>query len=80
VANTFSLRLDQAVSILLLRSFERLCQAAGGKSSPLFDPESKHYNKVTGCMRYTDVVDVIGDMKKSPKMGKVFVGRLRFRR
>jgi hypothetical protein len=69
----FNLRLDQVASILLLRSFERLCAAAEDKNSPLVDPLKKNYNNITGCMRYTDVVDVIYDMKQSTKMGKVIV-------
>jgi hypothetical protein len=64
---------DQAASILLQRSFERLCVAAEDKSSPLFDPASKRYNSVTGLMRYTDVTHVIADMRNSKNMGKVSV-------
>jgi hypothetical protein len=63
-AAPFSLRVDQVAAVLVLRSFERLCSAAENKSSALFSPESEHYNKVTGCMSYSDVVDVIGDMRK----------------
>jgi hypothetical protein len=59
--------------VVLQRAFERLCAAAGDKSSPLFDTNSDFYNKVTGHMRYTDVTQVIADMKQSKNLGKVSV-------
>ena len=86
-AASFSLRADQVASILLLRSFERLCAAAEVKTGPLFNPSSDHYNKVTGCMRYTDVIHVIDDMRKpsarmssalTPYFGFVTSGRKMF--
>lgn len=61
----FQLRFEQAASILLLRSFERLCAAAEDKQSFLANYTiSAHYNKSNGCMRYTDVVDVVHDMQQ----------------
>jgi hypothetical protein len=72
-ATTCSLRVDQVASILLQRSFERLCVAAEDKSSPLFDPAGKRYNSVTGLMRYTDVTHVTADVRNSKNMGKVSV-------
>ena len=86
-ATSFSLRADQVASILLLRSFERLCAAAEDRSGALFNPSSDHYDTVTGCMRYTDVIDVIDDMKKAsaktssaltPYFGFVTAGRKMF--
>jgi tetratricopeptide (TPR) repeat protein len=83
LAIPFSLDVDQVMSIFLLRSFERLCRAAednGKKDGLLFDPSEKNkcYDKISNCMRYTDVKDVIVDMKKSKKLGKVIVADYEF--
>ena len=63
-AAPFNLRVDQVASILVLRSFDRLCTAAESKGSALVHPSNDRYDKMTGCISYNDVMDVIGDMKK----------------
>lgn len=75
----FFLRIDQVATLLLLRCFERLCAAAEEKGGPLFNSSSTHYNKECECMRFSDVVDVIAEMKKpSTKMGRVIVADYEF--
>ena len=78
-AASFGLRMEHVATIVLLRSFERLCAAAEDKTTKLYHADSAGYNKDTLCMSYTDVTVVIDDMKKAhAKMNSAMTPFCRF--